>query len=499
MSNHIKVKFDTLCLGVLAGLCVLIGIQQMRKMALVNKDAVFYIGQAQKLPADCADVARTYPMGYPFILWAAHKAVLAFVGHDSAMLWLHSGQGVTLLCRMLALIPLYFIGKLLVGARNSFWALLILLVLPYPAQFASEVLREWPHVLFLGLGFWLLCWGLRRRQWWLFALVGLDPGLAYLIRPENIQLVLYAFLGLVSLGLVCRENENPPLDALGRGVFCPRVVSSCRFHPSYLRHGHASGRPQFQAAFPYGAAHHQCDRFQGTLPMTRWSSKSPEGELLELPVQSWSTPHGGPMTFSLARVPVGSRPVYRILVRRTRGDFFWTLQANERDHLLSETLSRRVWNYEEHRRITPIHRAGRPVRIARRPPVLVADPAAAFLHHGMNRRRQTILSAPTAADTWQYRGGRFSMPLAESNRPPDAVPVYRHSRVGRRGYFLGGRRARRPIEARPRERHPEGHARMVRPCGGEPPGRSKNRGRSLSLATQPRAEGRLSGQHHYRQ
>ena len=80
MSNHTKVKFDTLCLGVLAGLCVLIGIQQMRKMALVNKDAVFYIGQAQKLPADCADVARTYPMGYPFILWAAHKAVLALSG-----------------------------------------------------------------------------------------------------------------------------------------------------------------------------------------------------------------------------------------------------------------------------------------------------------------------------------------------------------------------------------------------------------------------------------
>jgi hypothetical protein len=199
MNNRGSWKSDVLCLGILAGLCLLIGVHQVRKAALINPDGVFYISLAQKLPAGYVRVARTYPPGYPCILWVAHEAATLVAGRDFPMLWLYSAQAGTLVCRMLALIPLYFLGKLLVGARNSFWALLILIVLPYPAQYAGDVLREWPYVLFLGLGFWLLCWGLRRRQWWVLALVGLSAGLGYLIRPECVQLVLYGFLGLASV------------------------------------------------------------------------------------------------------------------------------------------------------------------------------------------------------------------------------------------------------------------------------------------------------------
>ena len=176
MNNRGLLKSDVLRLGVLAGLCLLIGVQQIHKPALINPDGVFYISLAQRLPDGYVSAARTYPPGYPVILWMAHGAASLLAGSDSPRLWLDSSQHATVLCQMLALLPLYLLGKLLVGGVRSFWALLILLVLPYPAQFAHDVLREWPHVLFLGLGFWLLYWALHRRQWWALALVGWTRG-----------------------------------------------------------------------------------------------------------------------------------------------------------------------------------------------------------------------------------------------------------------------------------------------------------------------------------
>ena len=349
------------------------------------------------------------------------------------MLWLHSGQGVTLLCRMLALIPLYFVGKLLVGARNSFWALLILLVLPYPAQFGSEVLREWPHVLFLSLGFWLLCLGLRRQQWWLLALVGLDTGLAYLIRPENIQLVLYAFLGLASVSYAAKMVRPWTLWGVGSLLMCflaasaPHIFATGSIRPAQFQ-AHSRTDPPIIRAIGSRAPSDDPLEFEVA-----------EGELLELPVVVVNS-QGGPMTFSLARAPVGSRPVYQFWTEDT-GDFFWTLQAEEGDHLLSEPYPR-VWNYgsiayyaytraDAHPGLRGVHQFWSPTR---RQHFFTMD----------EQEKQTILSAPTAAE-WLYEGVAFYA-FGESNRPPDAVPVYRHS-GWESGYFW---EVEEPgIEARP--------------------------------------------------
>jgi len=98
---------------------------------------------------------------------------------------------------VLSLIPLYFIGKLLVGSRRSFWGLLILIMLPFPAEFGSDVIREWPHVLFLAMGMAFLIYGARYGKWWMFAIAGLAAGLGHTIRAECAQIVIYGILWLL--------------------------------------------------------------------------------------------------------------------------------------------------------------------------------------------------------------------------------------------------------------------------------------------------------------
>ncbi len=203
---------DTANLIILVFIAFLLGVYLIATTVLVAQDGIFYIERAQKLSSNPRSVVTSHPPGYPFLIFIALKFVGLFNSSPSAQTWAYTAQSMTLLCRLLAIIPLYFIGKLLVGPRNSFWALLILILLPYPARFGSDVLRDWPHILFLAVGFLLLLRGSKDGKWWMFGIAGLSGGLGHIIRPECAQLVVYGILWLlIRLFLPTRKMSRPKL------------------------------------------------------------------------------------------------------------------------------------------------------------------------------------------------------------------------------------------------------------------------------------------------
>ncbi len=193
-------KRDLTRIAILAAIALVIGVYLIATTVLIAKDGVFYIERAQQLASDPIRIIKAHPPGYPFLILVAHKCAVLFADDSSVFTWIYAAQSVTLLCRLLALIPLYFIGKLLVGGKNSFWALLILIFLPFPTKIVCDVVREWPYLLFLAAGFFFLLWGAKSGKWWLFGFVGLSSGLGYLIRHESAQLVVYGFLW-VAMGM----------------------------------------------------------------------------------------------------------------------------------------------------------------------------------------------------------------------------------------------------------------------------------------------------------
>jgi len=201
-------KSDLINLAILAFIASALGVYLIATAVLISKDGVFYIEQAQKLSIEPINVIKSHPPGYPFLIFMAHRFVSLFGKNTSLYGWIYSAQSVNLLCRVLALVPLYFIGKLLVGSHNSFWALLILILLPYPAEYGSDVLRDWPYILFLATGFMFLLWGAEQGRWGMFGLVGLAGGLGHIVRPECAQLVLYGFLWLLVGLFLPRRNMN---------------------------------------------------------------------------------------------------------------------------------------------------------------------------------------------------------------------------------------------------------------------------------------------------
>ena len=196
--SKIVKKRDLVGILVLTAIALTIGVYLIFTTVLISNDGVFYIERAKQLTIDPVRIITKHPPGFPFLILIAYKFTSLFSNSKSVQVWIYSAQAVTLLCRLLALIPLYFIGKLSVGGKNSFWAVLILIFLPFPTKVVCDVVREWPYLLFLASGFFFLFWCAKYGKWYAMFLVGLSSGLGYLIRHESAQLIVYGILWLAS-------------------------------------------------------------------------------------------------------------------------------------------------------------------------------------------------------------------------------------------------------------------------------------------------------------
>ena len=415
MDRNRLLKSDVVRLGILMGLCLALGVYLIATTVLISKDGVFYIGQAQGFPRDPLGVARRHPPGYPALLWIAHAVAGLFSRSDSVVSWIYVSQSITLLCRLLALIPLYLLGKSLIGGGRAFWAVLILVGLPYPAQFGSDVLRDWPYVMFLSLGFWLLYEALHRRAWWMFALVGLDAAVGYLIQPAAAQLVLYGLLGLAIVlcpdarSCLSTERRKPAMAAalLIAGFIGPVLPFACAtgtLIPHQLRPSTFNSPPVITSVGGKGASREPLE------------FEAREGELLEITVEA-SDPQDDELTFSLAAVPVGSRPVYQF---RLIGDCFATSSEDERDMLL-EMYAPMVRTYDG---IVYYAYAQADARTGLAPVHRLWSPVLRQHFYTINPSEKDAVLARSPKDRWTYEGIAFYA-FTQGRQPPDTVAVHR--------------------------------------------------------------------------
>jgi len=213
-------KKDFLYLAILISIALAIGIYLIATTVFIAKDGVSYIRQAEEFSRTPAAVFKnSHSFGYVFLIFVIHRFVSLFADCSSVYIWIYSAQSATLLLRTLALIWLYFIGKFLVGRKTSFWAILILVILPFPARFGSDTVRVWPYILFLAAGFWFLLWGAKENKWWMFGAAGLAAGAGQTIRPECFQLVLYGLLWL-SIKLLLPKSQTD-----GRKAVCAALLA----------------------------------------------------------------------------------------------------------------------------------------------------------------------------------------------------------------------------------------------------------------------------------
>ena len=242
-ANSLTKKQDLTHLAILLVIALGIGVYLITTTVVITKDGVWYIQEARKFSSEPQGVIKGLTFGYTFLIFITHKLFTSFSDSSSLFTWIYSAQSITLLCRLLALIPLYFIGKLLVGGKRSFRAILILIILPYPAEFGSDVLRDWPHILFLTSGLLFLIWAVMQSKCWMFGAAGFVAGLGHIIRPECAQLLIYGALWILIRILLPKPGIGRPKLLCALSVLligfaipaAPYMTARGKFLPAKLR------------------------------------------------------------------------------------------------------------------------------------------------------------------------------------------------------------------------------------------------------------------------
>lgn len=197
-------------LSILILICLSFGVYRVFTTVLISKDGVVYIERAMQLAGNWKAIFNLQePPGLPMLIWGFHTFGSLFLNNDSQASWIYAAQISVLSFMAGAIIVLYFLGWILVGRWHAFWGVMILMLLPYPAHFGTDVLRDWPHLFFLLTGLLLLYKAQQQQDSLLFMAAGLVSGLGYIIRSECAQIVLYgAACGIFYAAGAIRRKEN---------------------------------------------------------------------------------------------------------------------------------------------------------------------------------------------------------------------------------------------------------------------------------------------------
>ncbi len=177
------------------------------------------LGEGGGAPSVSETIRRSvHPPGYP----AAILAVAQFLpAGEPQYRYLRAAQIASLFAAALAVVPTYWLGRMLFASRFvGFAGALIFQTLPTIAHLTSDTLSESTYLLFATTALVFGARGLRRRSPGMMVLAGLCAGLTYLVRPEGIMLPLALGLTAAGAGILrvwSRGEALGHLAALGVG------------------------------------------------------------------------------------------------------------------------------------------------------------------------------------------------------------------------------------------------------------------------------------------
>lgn len=189
----------------------LLGIYKLWTSACISNDSVLFLEFAKQLADSPLKAIRTYDQhpGFPWMLYAARQVVQIFCGPiQSAEGNILLGQGVVLLCRLLALAVIYLIFIRLGRRQTAFLNTLFVLLIPKFANHGSDVLSDWPALLFEALSLLLCLKGIASPCFRYFLISGTAAGLAFWIRPEGLIFVPVFWLYILIRSIWFSDNRK---------------------------------------------------------------------------------------------------------------------------------------------------------------------------------------------------------------------------------------------------------------------------------------------------
>jgi hypothetical protein len=207
------------------GLSLSLGIYKAATLHCISNDSVSFLQFADRLqtaPGETIQSGYQHP-GFPAMILLAEQGLHRLSGPLSVHEKIAAGQSVNLLCRTVA-ICFVFAGFLnFTGRKKAFVMALVVLLIPDYADNGSDVLSDWPNLMFMSIAFFACVKGLSRPSPGWFLLAGVASGLAYWIRPEGLMWVaITAVFGV--LQILRTSQKGKWLACLGLMILAAGVI-----------------------------------------------------------------------------------------------------------------------------------------------------------------------------------------------------------------------------------------------------------------------------------
>jgi len=162
-----------------------------------------------------------HPPGFPLMVGLAAELVRPFYDKPLPDQLTLASQVASALAALLLVIPTYALGKLLFNRGVGFGVALLLQFLPVFAREATDGLNDCAHLCFVAFALLFAARGLRRPRVGQFLLVGIFSGLAFMVRPEGLEVVLALTITTIGFVVTKRWPLRPTIGlfvALGVGT-----------------------------------------------------------------------------------------------------------------------------------------------------------------------------------------------------------------------------------------------------------------------------------------
>jgi hypothetical protein len=116
-----------------------------------------------------------------------------------------AGKLVSTLFGVLAIFPVYFLGKRIFDQKIAFLSTFAFVIHPYIRRFSGDVLKESTYLFLLATAIWFTWETLEREKIVPTLLIPFFSALAYLVRPDGIEVLLVAFFYI----LFIRKFHSP--------------------------------------------------------------------------------------------------------------------------------------------------------------------------------------------------------------------------------------------------------------------------------------------------
>lgn len=188
-----------------------IGFYKIAVFQCISRDSTLFLAYADDLAEAPGPAIRAYDQhpGYPALLLAARQTLKAVSAAATLEDRLLASQIATLLCRSLAICVLYLFFLGFTSRRFAWLNALILLLIPAYANNGSDVLSDWPSLLFMALSGLFCLHGIRKDRSVYFIGAAVMAGLGYYIRPEAAFFlpVLFLYYAIQCLVFSCRGKR----------------------------------------------------------------------------------------------------------------------------------------------------------------------------------------------------------------------------------------------------------------------------------------------------